>query len=190
MPDTKVQSHTARIELPPVFTGDETEDFGQWCRRLEVAVKASSEFTSIGHAQILPIRLGGQAFAYWDSLEDSLKADYESVKAKLKDVFRKRNFITTFQTYINARPRAPHEPLEVYRAEIIRLVNEAFPDYDTKAKEGESFRRFVAGLDEYLQLKVHEAGSKTLDDALVVATRVERAHEASKIKVPLQNISG
>lgn len=178
-----------KIELPPIFTGDGTEDFGQWCRRFEVAVNASAGYDLSELASILPVRLGGNAFGYWDSLEDSVKDDYDAVKTLMKKVFRKREFIATFQTYINARPRYPNEPLEVYQAELTRLVNEAFPKYDKVAKEGETFRRFVAGLEPQLQLKIHEFGATDLATALSVAVRIERAQMASRIQAPHNHTS-
>lgn len=110
-----------KVELPCIFNGNGSEDFGQWCRRLEVTVKASSQFQDSHLAQILPIRLGGAAYNFWDSLPDRVKVDYKETKKLMKDVFRKQNFITTFQTYINARPRSPGEPIEVYKAEIVSL---------------------------------------------------------------------
>lgn len=74
-----------------------------------------------------------------------------------------------FQTFVNARQHFPKEPLEVYAAEITRLVLEAFPNYGTPAIAMERFRRFVAGLDPILMKKCHEHGAATLEDALEVA---------------------
>ena len=38
----EISSHyNVKLKLPPIFSGDVTEDFAQWCRRLEVALKAS-----------------------------------------------------------------------------------------------------------------------------------------------------
>ena len=154
--------YNVKLKLPPIFNGDGTEDFAQWCRRLEVALKASHGHTD-NIENTLPSRLGGAAFNYWDSLDDATKSDYNKVKGLMKQVFTKREFISTFQTYINARPRLVGEPLEVYKAEIVRLVNEAFPDYGKKAKDGEAFRRFVAGVDQYLQMKIHELGATSIE---------------------------
>lgn len=53
---------------------------------------------------------------------DSVRSDYNVFKPLMRQVFRKNEFIATFQTYINARPRFPNEPLEVYQAELSRLV--------------------------------------------------------------------
>ncbi|XP_041470327.1 pre-mRNA-splicing factor 38A-like [Lytechinus variegatus] len=60
------------------------------------------------------------------------------------------------------------------------MVEEAFPSYDQEAKEGECFRRFIAGLNTQLQVKIHELGGMTLNDALQIALRVERAQQTEK----------
>ena len=99
-----------KIDLPPTFNGDGSEDFGLWSRRFEVAVNASDEGDEYSQAQLLPTRLGGAAFSYWNSLSESVQADYDKVKDLMKEAFRKRDFLSTFQTYINARPRLPNEP--------------------------------------------------------------------------------
>lgn len=78
----------------------------------------------------------------------------------------------------------PKEPLEVYAAEITRLVQEAFPNYGRPAIAMERFRRFVAGLDPILQAKCHEHGAATLKDALGGACKWERAQEALKLLPP------
>ena len=87
--------------------------------------------------------------------------------------------------HYTARKRHADEPLEVYASSIISMVEEAFPKYDKDAKEGESFRRFVAGLDSNLQKKIHELGGTTLAEALNIATRVERANQ----QIPTASIS-
>lgn len=82
---------------------------------------------------------------------------------------------------MNARTRLPGEALPVFAAEICRLVEEAFPTYEKKAKEGEKFRRFVAGIEPYLQLRCHEQGVRTLESALQFAVQIETAHQASRM---------
>lgn len=65
--------------------------------------------------------------------------------------------------------------MDVYSADITRLVLEAFPNYDHNALEGEKFRRFVAGLDPALQSKIYEMGAENLEEAVRLASRCERA---------------
>ncbi|XP_019746209.1 uncharacterized protein LOC109528270 [Hippocampus comes] len=133
-------------------------------------------------ASVLPTRLAEAAFLYWDSLSPTVKEDYGAVKKRLQDVFGLDHSLTFFQTHVNARPRKPDESLEVYSADITRLVMEAFPDYGCVAQEGEQFRRFVAGLDPALQVKIHEMGATDLAEALVVAGRCERARAALNLQ--------
>ena len=113
-----------------------------------------------------------------------MQQDYDKCAAKLNEVFGRKQFLLHFQTFVNARQRLPKEQLEVYAAEITRLVVEAFPEYGKPAITMERFRRFVAGLDPILQSKCHEHGAATLEDALAVACKWERAQEALKLLPP------
>ncbi|XP_034540855.1 uncharacterized protein LOC117829958 isoform X1 [Notolabrus celidotus] len=164
-----------------VFMGDGKEDFSRWCRRFEVTVQATPTYDEDSMAKLLPTRLGGAAFSYWDSQSDAVKSDYDDVKEKLKAVFGQTAYVTTFQSYINARTRLPGEALPVFAAEISRLVEEAFPTYGQNAKDGEKFRRFIAGIEPYLQLRCHEQGLTSLDAALKFAIQIETAHQASRV---------
>ena len=98
------------------------------------------------------------------------------MKKKLFAVFSRSDYLASFQTCINARPRKPEEPIAVYAAAIMTLVEEAFPSYGSFAKEGEKFRRFVAGFSNFLQVRVHELGAKAFQEAVDIAIRIERAH--------------
>lgn len=117
-------------------------------------------------------------------MPDDIKKDYKQVKDKMKAVFGKRVHLSTFQSYVNARTRLPGKALQVFAAEISHLVDEAFPTYEANAKNGEKFRRFVAGIEPYLQLRIHEQGVDTLDAALALALQIEQAHQASKVLLP------
>lgn len=177
-----------KVELPPHFLGSGNEDFMQWCRRMEVALDAAPNGAGADLAKLLPSRLGGAAFSFWDSLPPDVKADYAATKKRMKDVFGQRQHIVNFQSFVNARPRYPGEALEVYAAELTRLVSEAFPEYDCRAREEETYRRFLAGLDINLVQKCHEHGARNLADAMRIAMQVERAMEASKLHGPSPNI--
>ena len=60
---------------------------------------------------------------------------------------------------------------------------EAFPDYG-RAANGETFRRFLAGLDPALQAKCHEQGATDVEEALTVAGRCEWARQALRASTP------
>lgn len=65
-----------------------------------------------------------------------------------------------------------------------RLVEEAFPEFEPKATEYMKLTRFLAGLDQGLQMKCHERGVKTFEEAFQVATQAERARQAAKLVPP------
>lgn len=182
-------SSDIRVELPPMFRGDGQRQFATWIRQFEAAVRAQTRGargTSYAATllNILPTRLDGAAFLLWDSLPADVQGDYERVKEKLAEAFGQRQFLLYFQTCVSARPRQANECLEVYAADISRLVAEAFPDYDRAAVNGEKFRRFLAGLDPALQAKCHEQGATDMEEALIIAGRCERARQAMRSNTP------
>lgn len=176
--------NTFRLELPELFSGEDGKDFHQWIRRFELAIQVTPDGPSKAHI-LLPARLTGSAFVVYEGLSESEKKNFASIKAKLSQVFGRTQYLQNFKSCITARVRQVNEPLEVFAAAIVTMVEEAFPNYDAEAKEGESFRRFVAGLDTKLQVKIHELGGTTLSDALCIALRVERAQQTEKTQVSL-----
>lgn len=83
-----------------------------------------------------------------------------------------------FRASLSARVRASGESLEVYAADVSRLVTEAFPDYGDIAQREEKYRRFLAGLDPALKAKCLEQGATDLEKSLQVAERCENARVA------------
>lgn len=178
-------SHSGlKIELPAPFNGDGKQSFLSWTRQLEVAVKALIQDTAdydYELVRILPTRLGQAAFLLWDSFPAAVKSDYAAVKERLNEAFGQKQFMDRFKANLNARLRAPNESLEVYAADISRLVQEAFPEYGDVACRQEKFRRFLAGLDPSLRAKCYEQGATDLEEALIIAGRCENARESFKM---------
>ncbi|KAK7922816.1 hypothetical protein WMY93_009718 [Mugilogobius chulae] len=170
-----------KVDLPSPFAGDGSQSFLAWVRQLEVAVQATvggDVDVDAELVRILPTRLSKAAFLLWDSLSDRVKRDYAAVKEKLGGAFGQRQFMDRFRANLSARPRAAGESLEVYAADVCRLVAEAFPDYGIVARREEKFRRFLAGLDPALKAKCLEQGATDLEEALTVAERCENARDA------------
>ena len=169
------------VDLPPPFAGDGSQSFLGWVRQLEVAIRAA-----VGYGRdydeellrILPTRLCRSAFLLWDSLPEAIKSDYAAVKERLGVAFGQRQYLDRFRANVSARSRAPGESLEVYAADVSRLVAEAFPEHGEVAKREEKFRRFLAGLDPMLKAKCLELGATDLEEALTIAERCENAREA------------
>ena len=182
---------TFRLELPEVFTGEEGKDFRQWVRRFEVAVDSmpTSSSSTVQKHSLLPSRLSGSAFTVWESLPESEKKDFGKVKTTLSEVFGRTTYLTNFRSCITARVRLPSEPIEVFSAAIATLVREAFPKYDEDAREGESFRRFMAGVDGVLRRKLYEHGVQTFKSAVNTAVRIEQAALLGQPETPQTQVA-
>ena len=141
---------------------------------INTLIKLSSS-SSVQKHTLLPSRLSGSAFTVWESLPESEKKDFGKVKTVLSEVFGRTTYLTNFRSCITARVRLPSEPIEVFSAAIATLVREAFPKYDEDAREGENFRRFMAGLDGVLRRKLYEHGVQTFKSAVSTAVRIEQA---------------
>lgn len=83
----------------------------------------------------LPTLLPSELFIVWDNLAKETQSSSEATKKHLQDAFGQKDVIASFQTFPNAHHRLPNEAMEVYAADICRLVKEAFPDFEQNASE-------------------------------------------------------
>lgn len=60
------------------------------------------------------------------------QGSYTEAKKHLQTAFGQKDVIASFQ---NVRYRLPNEAMEVYAADVCRLVKEAFPDSEHNASE-------------------------------------------------------
>lgn len=181
------------IPLPPPFRNDGNESFQMGARRYEVIQEARYRGTNVDLDAVLaaelPTRLAPDLFIVWDNLPRRTQQSYDATKRHLHEVFGQKDVIASFQTFTNSRFRLPNEPMDVYAADVCRLVKEAFPDFEHNASEYMKMSRFLAGLDQELQIKCHERGVKTFQEAVEIATQAERARQAAKLVTPFPSTS-
>ena len=159
----QLRTHTPRgIPLPNPFCNNGRESFQVWARRYEVTQQARYQGSGVDLNTVLaaelPTRLPSELFIVWDNLPPAIQSSYTETKNHLQAAFGQKDVIASFQTFPNARHRLPNEAMEVYAADICRLVKEAFPDFEDNAAEYMKMSRFLAGLDQELQIKCHERG--------------------------------
>ena len=116
----------------------------------------------------LPSRLPPERFIVWDNLPSATRCWFAAKKKQLRNAFGRTDIIASFQAFPNSRSRKPNEAMEVYAADVCILVKEAGLD-----------QRFLAGLDQELQIKCHERGVKTFKEAFDIATPMERARQTT-----------
>ncbi|KAJ8030574.1 hypothetical protein HOLleu_27029 [Holothuria leucospilota] len=95
-----------KVELPPHFLGSGNEDFMQWCRRMEVALDAAPNGVGADLAKLLPSRLGGAAFSFWDSLppEDNACANgLAELTEQVKNLTKLVQESVSYQNYNRGR---------------------------------------------------------------------------------------
>lgn len=166
--------------LPTPFSGKDGEDFNQWFRKLDIVINNYPRGAPTV-LKALPSRLEGKAFSYWDQLPDETKQDLELTKKSMCKAFGQTTQIQKVRDFSYSRPRVVGESLEIYAAAVKEMINTAFVgdfDYGDQFKEKETLRRFLQGLDPSLQVKCREHGPKTLDEAVVIARRLEFAQKS------------
>lgn len=190
-PSSRTQGAPRGIPLPPPFHNDGRESFQLWARRYEVIQEARYKDSGVDMNTVLaaelPTRLPPELFIVWDNLPRETQDSYTEAKKHLQTAFGQKDVIASFQTFPNARHRLPNEAMEVYAADVCRLVKEAFPDFEHNASEYMKMSRFIAGLDQELQVKCHERGVKTFTEAFQVASQAERARQAARLVMPVSS---
>ena len=190
-PSSRTQGAPRGIPLPPPFHNDGRESFQLWARRYEVIQEARYKDSGVDMNTVLaaelPTRLPPELFIVWDNLPQETQDSYTEAKKHLQTAFGQKDVIASFQTFPNARHRLPNEAMEVYAADVCRLVKEAFPDFEHNASEYMKMSRFIAGLDQELQVKCHERGVKTFTEAFQVASQAERARQAARLVMPVSS---
>ena len=129
----RVPQKARDVPLPPPFRNDGSESFQLWARRYEVIQEARYRDTGVNldavMATELPTKLPPELFIVWDNLPSATRRSFAATKRELQDTFGRTDIIASFQAFTNSRSRKPNEAMEVYAADVCRLVKEAFPDF-------------------------------------------------------------
>uniref|UniRef100_A0AAV2L6N7 Gag protein n=1 Tax=Knipowitschia caucasica TaxID=637954 RepID=A0AAV2L6N7_KNICA len=124
------------------FCGDGRKLFATWIKQFEAAVRAQTRGDGRSYATSLSALLPTRLDGAAFLLWDSLPSSVQRAS------------------------------LELYAADLSRLVAEAFPEYDKMAQNAEKFRRFLAGLDPELRAQCPKQGATDLEKALMIAATV------------------
>ena len=92
-------------------------DFSAWLKRLELVAKLKGLEDDL--VSVLPLFLEGDAFAVYDQLEESVKVDYEKVKAALTDDFSE-DFYAAYESFVG-RKLGEEEAPATFMADLKRL---------------------------------------------------------------------
>ena len=154
---------------PPVFKGNQGDDFETWFDRFEVWSQLHAPGAEVN---IFPTLLGDAAFSVFRELSTDDKKDLGKIKETFVKAYASETFIESFRAELVNRKRKADENLAVYVGELSRLVRRAYPKYNKEAMDDVVLTRFLAGTGE-LGRKVRNKEPKTIKEALEKASKLE-----------------
>lgn len=170
--------------LPQFYSGKQGDDFDTWCRKIELAVQNYAHGApELHHA--LASRLDGPVFEFWDQLPEDIKNNFQQSKLAISEVFGKNAQRRKVREFTFTRTKTDKESFEMYAASIFKTVNSAFVgvhNYGEVFKQREVLRLFIKGLPAPLQMKCMEQGPQTLQEAMNIVKRIERAKEFAEMQ--------
>lgn len=129
---------SVELRLIPEYTGEGSCSIEEWLEKVQLVCDLRS-VTKI--ETVIPLRLGGSAFAVYQQLTKSQKGDAAAIKAALIGAFGLDKF-SAYEEFASRKLR-PGEPVEVYLAELRKLAS----SFGGVTEEAMSCA-FVAGLPD------------------------------------------
>lgn len=156
-------------------------DWDSWVVQFESAVKAATNCSDKDRLEELylmwiAIKLSPEAIPVYDSCSHKDK-DWTLLKAELSEAFENPRIKHKWARQMDAYKKAPNIPLQVYKDNVVGLVNKlSHMEDDWAAYEEELFSRFVGGLDEDWREYIEDTlpfGIETLENAYHQALKFE-----------------
>ena len=105
------------LRLIPEFSGDATQNVVEWLEKAELVCN----LRGIAHLEsVIPLRLTGGAFAFYQQLPDADKRDSGKITKALRTAFAVDSF-TAYEQFVGRRLQ-PGERVDVFLAELRRLA--------------------------------------------------------------------
>lgn len=151
---------------------DGTGDFAQYVDRFET-IAHMQNISNL--ASMLPVVLTGGAYAVYKGLSDEVRADYGRAKQALMAAFLPHCFGA--YAALSGRRLQPGESMDVFAAELLRLISLVLPGGTGAAVFIEAWQKcaFVEGLPEALKTQLKAAcdlPSMTMTEIVVRARQL------------------
>ena len=145
----------SHCSVPKLFSSG---DAAEWLQRFELC-SAANGWKEETMAVKLPTLLEGDALAVWLDLNEDENKTYDVVKKRLIETLMPMGFtvLDRFQT----RRLQPGEVLSVFSHDLKKLLEQAMPEIDSKARDQLLLHQFVAGLPISVSNQLRAAGAVT-----------------------------
>ena len=172
--------------------GEANENWTSWIKQFRNTVKGHTDPRDRADLnktclKLLPAYLNSLAHDIYTNSKH--KSDWDLLKKELEDAFEDPEIRQNWKTNLGAYKWDGSQPLNVYKGNIVRLVNK----YDTEIRETPAaldsayYSRFHAGLPEdyqgFIEQQLYE-GKQTIDYAVRSAQRFQAWKKKQKDKPP------
>ena len=181
--DIAKESHTQRTQLdqiqtrlekkpnsgaikPDVFDGNPTVDAMTWLDSFS-RIANINNWNSENQLSAFPLYLSGVAHAWFLSLAETIKTDFEQLKAAFQERFASGPQEWILSQQLSSRKQAKGERIDDYIADITRLCKRL------KLSDADSVRYFTQGLQPHIQSYVTLARPKNFQEAESLARMKE-----------------
>ena len=173
-------------QLPPLvaFTGERDgvgETIDDWLERFNLIATTCNWSPQYKMANLV-MRLGGQAFAFYQSCPASKRTNYDLLVEELRKRFTPVRIQSVQTSLFHERKQGKTESVDQYAQELRRLFSRAYPQSSQGSPETEAMGKsvlasqFTAGLRPELKKNVAGSDLNSIDELLIKA-RFEEAKQ-------------
>ncbi len=157
---------------PPPFRGLPDEDFSQWLKRFN-RWALCCHYSTMRKCEILPVLLHERAEAIYDTLQPSVREDYDKLTTVLTERLQPPRLSDLKSVELHAREQRPDEAVADFAYDIQMLTRQAYPELKAEAQEQLTRRLFLNKLTSSLRRIVMLREPLTFDEAVAAARRQE-----------------
>ena len=156
------------LGYPPVFAGNDGDDFLTWVARYE-------EYASVqkveDKAKDVHKFLGTAAYKLFRAMPEADRGDFKKITDVFTLAFHSGAVIEASRAEFNQRSRKARENLAVYASELKELAERAFPTYCENSRADMVLRQFLKGIE--CGDKIARKDPKTISKAIELAGKWE-----------------
>ena len=162
---------TKPLVLPETYAGE--GEWSQWICHFE-NVAAVNSWDDEKKLLWLKVRLTGRAQTAYQKLSDAATASYKEAKKALKERFEPASKKGLYQAELQTRRKKRTEGWASYAEDLKTLVDKAYPDLQTEAKEQIALTQYLAQIDSpHVAFAVRQKTPASLDAAVTATLEME-----------------
>lgn len=154
------------ISIPKPFSQG---DVSEWFQRFEICCKANA-WDDPKKALKLPTLLEGEALAVWLELNEEEQADYKTAKEKMNSRMAPMGFVSLDE--FHKRKLRPGEALSVFLLDLKKLLSQAMPVLEGRARNQLLIHQLLAGLPITVSRQLRAIGETTDLDKVMERARL------------------